>query len=107
LADVHVDDADSLIREAVTLALQMGDRVGLSWYLAQLAVLRAREGRLEEAGRIWGAVEAAACFIPGGPWPRDFARLERDLLARADDDFARGSDAGRALALEEVATSVT
>jgi hypothetical protein len=106
LADVQADDADSLISEAVTLAMQLGDRVGLSWYLSQLALLRAREGRLEEAGRIWGAVEAAAAFIPGGPWPRDFARVERELNELADDAFARGREIGGALTLEDAATAI-
>ena len=65
----------------------------------------AREGKTEEAGRLWGAVEAAAAFMPGGPWPRDLERLERELLERANDSFERGREAGGSLTLEDVARS--
>jgi tetratricopeptide (TPR) repeat protein len=106
LAEGREADARPLLREALELALALGDRVGLSWYLSQLALALARDGRGEQAGRIWGAVEAAAAFIPGGPWHRDAAALERDVLALADGEFERGREAGRSLALEEVAASV-
>jgi predicted ATPase/class 3 adenylate cyclase len=111
LADVAIgagrtDEAEALVREALGLGLQLGDRVGLSWYLSQLAFLLARAGKCEEAGRVWGAVEAASAFIPGGPWPRDFERLERELSAVADEAFERGREEGRALSLEEVVGSL-
>jgi tetratricopeptide (TPR) repeat protein len=111
LADVAIaegreTDAQALVQEALGLALQLGDRVGVSWHLSQFALTLAREGRTEEAGRVWGAVEKVAAFIPGGPWPRDAGRLERDLNEFADDEFERGREAGRSLALEKVAASV-
>jgi ATP/maltotriose-dependent transcriptional regulator MalT len=111
LADVAIvagrtDDAEALVRQALALALQLGDRVGLSWYLSQLALLLAHRGKCEEAGRIWGSVDAANAFIPGGPWPRDFERLQRGIAEVADDAFERGREEGRALALEDVAASI-
>ena len=105
LAEGREADARPMLQEALELALQLGDRVGISWYLSQLALTLAREGRSEEAGRIWGAVEATAAFIPGGPWPRDAAALERDVLALADLEFEHGREAGGTLALEDVARS--
>jgi hypothetical protein len=57
-------------------------------------------------GRVWGAVEAAAAFIPGGPWPRDAERLERELQALADPDFERGCEEGSVLSLVDVAVEV-
>ncbi|TML16062.1 MAG: hypothetical protein E6G33_06555 [Actinobacteria bacterium] len=99
-------DARALLRDALDLALQLGDRVGLSWYLSQLALALAREGQTEEAGRLWGAVEAAAAFIPGGPWPRDLERLEGELMELADNAFERGREAGSSLVLEDAARSI-
>src|SRR5207253_6147287 len=58
--------------------------------LPQFALTLAQDARSEEAGRVWGAVEAAAAFIPGGPWPRDADALEGQLLAIADAPFERG-----------------
>ncbi len=100
----RLGDARGLLHEAVDLALQFGDRVGLSWYLSQFALALAHESRSEDAGRIWGAVEAAAAFIPGGPWPRDMERLRHEVMAFADVAFETGRQSGRSLSLEEAAT---
>jgi predicted ATPase len=102
LAEGRLRDADALVHEALALARQLGDRVGLSWYLSQLALLLVRQGKQAEAGRVWGAVETAAVFIPGGPWPRDLGRIERELDELGDEDFARARDDGHSLALEDV-----
>jgi len=106
IAEGRAADARRLLREALDLALQLGDRVGVSWYLSQFALTLAREGRTVEAGRVWGAVEESAAFMPGGPWPRDAERLERDLSELADSAFEEGREAGRSLSLEEAAASV-
>jgi predicted ATPase/class 3 adenylate cyclase len=112
VVDVHLAegrgrDARRLSREAVGLALELGDRVGLSWYLSQHALALALDGETGEAGRLWGAVEAEAAFIPGGPWRRDAIRLQRELLALRDPEFERGRSEGQSLTLEEVAASLT
>jgi predicted ATPase len=104
IRDDRIGEARELLHEAVELALELGDRVGLSWYLSQFALALLRESRSEDAGRIWGAVETAAAFIPGGPWPRDFERLQLEVLALADVAFETGREGGRSLSLEEAAT---
>jgi predicted ATPase len=106
IVDGRDADARQLVRESLELGLQLGDRVGLSWYLGQQALLLARQGKSAEAGRVWGAVEAAAAFVPGGPWPRDFDGLQRNLFALADDFFEQGRAEGRDLALEDVASAI-
>jgi predicted ATPase len=105
VADGCIDDARRLLHESLDLACQLGDRVGLSWYLSQLALVLLHESRSEEAGRIWGAVETADAFVPGGPWPRDLERLHREVLALADPAFESGCEAGRSLSLEEAAAA--
>ncbi|TMK60380.1 MAG: adenylate/guanylate cyclase domain-containing protein [Actinobacteria bacterium] len=106
LAQGRAGHAKNLLRESIHLACQIRDRVGLSWYLSQFAVACAMEGETREAGRIWGAVESARAFIPGGPWPRDFPALEQRVRALADDDFENGRAEGQALAPEDVADAV-
>ena len=106
LAEGRAAEAQRLVREAIDVALQISDRVGLSWYLSQFALALALEGRTAEAGRVWGAVEKAAAFVPGGPWLRDAGRLRDEIGKLVDDEFEDGRRAGRALSLEEVATSI-
>ena len=106
IADGRDAHAQILLRESVELALSLGDRVGLSWYLGQTALALARQGRSEESGRVWGAVEASAVFIPGGPWPRDFERLQTELLELRSNGFDRGREAGSGITLEDAARSI-
>jgi predicted ATPase len=104
IADDRIADARELLHEAVALALQFGDRIGLSWYLSQFALALVHDSQTEDAGRLWGAVETAAAFVPGGPWPRDIERLQREVLAFADVAFETGREAGGSLSLEEAAS---
>jgi predicted ATPase/class 3 adenylate cyclase len=106
IEDKRIAEARGLLHEAVDLALQLSDRIGLSWYLSQFALALVQESKSEDAGRIWGAVETAAAFVPGGPWPRDIERLHREVLALADVAFESGREAGRLLSLEEAAAEV-
>ena len=106
LVDEEVTHARVLLRESIDLALQVHDRVGLSWYLGLYALALSVEGDAEPAGRIWGAVEAASAFIPGGPWPRDAERLRHKVELLADAAFNAARAQARDAALEEVAAEV-
>jgi predicted ATPase len=106
LTEERAGDARELLRESLDLGLQISDRVGLSWYLSQFALTLGLEARTAEAGRIWGAVEAANAFVPGGPWPRNADELENRMLAIADTEFERAREHGRSLTLEAMATEV-
>ena len=105
LADGRDSDARALLQEALGLGLQVHDRVGLSWYLSQFALVLAREGETAEAGKLWGAVETAAAFIPGGPWPRDMEGLGREIAGLRDESFEAGYAVGENYALEELANA--
>ena len=56
---------------------------------------------------MWGAVEAAAAFVPGGPWPRDADALGQEVLTMADAAFEDGREVGRGLTIEAVAAEVS
>jgi hypothetical protein len=106
LAEGRPADARQLLRESVVLALEIRDTVGVSWYLGQWAVSLILDGRPSEAGRIWGAVEAANAFVPGGPWPRDLQALE-ERLGLAGAEFEHAKESGRNVKLEDIAVEVT
>ncbi len=103
LADRREEEARTLLQEALRLAVELQDRVGLSWYLSQFAIVLARVGPMNEAGQLWGAVEASAVFIPGGPWPRDMDALAGEIQELADVTFEAGREAGASMTLEELA----
>ena len=46
------------IREGLTIAREIGDRQWVAFGVTLFAWLAAAEGRMQEAGRLWGAVEA-------------------------------------------------
>jgi predicted ATPase len=103
LADGREEEARTLLQEALRLGLELQDRVGLSWYLSQFAVVLARGGQMNEAGQLWEAVEASAVFIPGGPWPRDMDALAREIEELADAAFETGRETVASTTLEELA----
>jgi hypothetical protein len=105
IADERIGDARELLHEAVDLALQLGDRVGLSWYLGQFALVLVHESRPEDAGRIWGPSRRpppSFQVVHGRVTSTGFStKCWRSHLA-----FERGREAGRSLSLEEAAKSV-
>ncbi len=94
------DEAEPSLREGLALAREIGDRQSAFFGVSLLAWLAAVEGRLEEAGRLWGALEADAEQAPVGQW-----ELERELytarLRMGMPEFERGRAEGRRLSLDE------
>lgn len=94
------DEAEPSIREGLALAREIGDRQWKFFGVSLLAWLAAVEGRLEEAGRLWGALEADAERAPVGQW-----ELERERYAErlqiGTPAFERGRAAGQRLSLDE------
>ena len=74
------------------------------WQVEPFAL--AVEGDTPTAGRIWGGVETGTAFVPGGPWPRDPARLRRTIEVLADAPFDTARLQAEDVALEDVAAEV-
>ena len=93
-------------RKALAIAHRIGDRQGVVWALAVLAVAAARTGDAEGAGRHWGAVEAEEARARVGQW--ELQRHEYEAKVREADGaaFERGRSRGRQLTLDEAVEDV-
>jgi predicted ATPase/class 3 adenylate cyclase len=93
-------EAAASLHEGVELAAEIGDRQWIFYGLTLIAWFAAAEGHAEDAGRLWGALEAEAERAPVGQW-----ELDRDDYAphvvSATPDFGRGFKEGRGLSLDE------
>ena len=58
-------------REALRLAEELADRRSIVYSLAWLARFAAADGRIDEAGRLWGAIEAEELRGPIGAWAQE------------------------------------
>jgi predicted ATPase len=97
----RTDIAEKRGREAVRLAGQVGDRQLVVFTIALLALIAAETGRVERAGRLWGAIEAEEGRGPLGQWDHERAEYATRVLAAAGPDFETARGAGRALLLDE------
>ena len=92
--------AQEPLRDVLGISRSMGDRQHAVYGLALLAWLAVETGELEQAGRLWGAVEAEAERAPVGQW-----EAERDeyagFVVRDDPAFERGRLAGPRLTFDQ------
>jgi predicted ATPase len=95
-------DAEEAGRESLRLMHGIGDRQMMIFALARLARIAAETGRVEEAGRLWGAIEAEEARQRMGAWAKERHRFAGAVLARGGADFERGRDEGRLLGLDDV-----
>jgi predicted ATPase len=98
-------DAYTWAREGLALSRTIGDRARTVYVLATLAAAAALGDRWEEAGRMWGAVEAEVAREPVRGWSEEEAELA-EFLAGAGDAFEQAREAGRALPFDEVLDDV-
>ena len=91
------EDALPLGIRSLALLHRVGDRQNTVWALAGLAALRHDAGDDEEAGVLWGAVEAEERRTLFGAWQRDRGRFVERLGELPPDALRRG----RALTLDE------
>jgi hypothetical protein len=94
-------EAEDYGREALRIAAAIQDRQLIVYPLALLAATGAAQGRLEEAGALWGSVESEEGRGPVGQWEQERELHASRVLAHAGDEFMRGRVAGRRLPLAE------
>jgi hypothetical protein len=97
----RLDDAERWGREALPLCFRLGDRLNTLYLLANLARCATRAGRHEEAGMLWGAVEAEEERARVGAWEDERPKYAEVVLAATGDEFARGRERARAMTLDE------
>ncbi len=98
----RTDVAEKRAGEALGLARQVGDRQFTVYALGLLARFAAAGGRVERAGRLWGAIEAEEARGPIGQWEHEREDYAAPVLALAGPEFDAARAAGRALRLAEV-----
>jgi predicted ATPase len=96
------DRAATVAQEALRIMDEIGDRQMTVFTLARLARIAAESGRFEEAGLLWGAIEAEEERARMGAWAKERDRLGAPVLARAGPEFEQARKEGRLLSLEEV-----
>ena len=95
-------DAERSAQESLRLMHGIGDRQMTIFAVARLARIAAETGREEEAGRLWGAIEAEEDRRPMGAWAKERQRFAAPVLDRAGAGFEGGREDGRRLGLDEV-----
>jgi len=79
----------------------MDDRNSLGYSLSLWAILAAKRGEDELAGRIWGGLEAEVARRPLGHW-RAIVAFATPFLPQGSPDYEAGRAAGARIALEDV-----
>jgi predicted ATPase/class 3 adenylate cyclase len=97
LESMDIGRAERFSREGLALSLEHGDRRSVVYCLALLALVAARRGKTERAGRLWGGLEA---LERAGDPPLDphFPRALAQGVASAKSAVT----AGRAMAPDDV-----
>jgi tetratricopeptide (TPR) repeat protein len=106
LADWSIDHGDLVaaaeaLHESLSLSREIGDRISVVFALARLARVAAATGDPEQAGRLWGAIEAEERRGGLGAWHDQRSRFEGPVLEEAGPDFERGRAEGRLLSFDE------
>ena len=101
LEEGRPEEAEPAAREALELLVTTGDPHATVFALARVARVAAELGRTEQAGLIWGAIEAEEGRRSLGGWAKERDRLGEPILAHADEAFERGRKRGQSLELEQ------
>jgi predicted ATPase/class 3 adenylate cyclase len=99
-------DAAEAAADSVRVAVSIGDRPGTIWGLGYAARAEAHAGRLERAGRIWGATLVEGERAPVAGWRPLLEIVEPALQAAAGAELEQGIAAGRRLTLDAVVALV-
>jgi predicted ATPase/class 3 adenylate cyclase len=96
------DDARGAARDALADSQSIGDRQGMIYGIALLAWVAVGQGREEEAGRLWGAIEADVERAPVGHWENERDDYAQRVVA-SSAGFERGRADGHQLSLSQAA----
>jgi hypothetical protein len=99
--DGRPEQAQDRAREALNVAVQIGDRRGVLDALALCARGFAERGDMDTAGRLVGAIEAELDRRPGHHWHVEGKDLIRPLSPHRGRQFEAGREAGRTLSLDD------
>jgi tetratricopeptide (TPR) repeat protein len=101
LAAGDIDRAARALHRALAVLADVDDRVNLPIMLAAHAALAARQGNTGRAGRLWGAVEAAAEQEARPTTTAALAEYEPYVNPLRGQEFAAAHRRGRALSIED------
>ena len=87
-------------REALRLAEELADRRSIVYSLAWLARFAAADGRIDEAGRLWGAIEAEELRGPIGAWAQEREQFAAAILTHGGPELETARSAGQRLSLD-------
>jgi tetratricopeptide (TPR) repeat protein len=95
----EMQKAKECARGGLRVAVDLSDRQGMVYAVATLAQVFTAANELEDAGRLWGALEAEAERAPIGSWER-VREAAAETIVRDEPEFERGCEVGRSLSLE-------
>jgi non-specific serine/threonine protein kinase len=87
--------------EALRLCRECDDRQLTLYALALVARLAAKDGQADQAGRLWGAIEAEESRGPVGHWDSERDQELASAMTTPSPEFEHGRSAGRWLTLDE------
>jgi predicted ATPase/class 3 adenylate cyclase len=99
----NLETAEQHSRDALALALGIGDRMRSVFAAAELASTAAARGDAEAAAQLWGAIESEEAEGSIGQWPEYRAEYERLVLSGAGPEFEQARAEGRLLSLGKAA----
>jgi ATP/maltotriose-dependent transcriptional regulator MalT len=94
-------EAEAYGRDALRLAVAIQDRQLTVYLLAILAGTAAAQGHLEQAGAVWGAVEAEEGRGRVGQWKAERDVYATRVLDHENEAFAAGRVKGRRMTLSD------
>ena len=102
----NYDEAESLSRDAVRIAVERGDQMAIAWVLNGLAAVTAAKSEHERAATLLGAAEGQL-ERAGGEWPPDeraqYEETVAALTTAAPADVERWRRAGRGMTPDDAA----
>jgi predicted ATPase/class 3 adenylate cyclase len=98
----RIDDAARWLREGIAVIARLGDRQHLVYGLALASRILAQQGRIMDAGMLWGAVEAEEQRGPVGQWESDRGEYAEPMVPYEGPGFESGRAQGHELSFDAV-----